>query len=377
MAKINKPIRFSDHFNIPNETFETNGVLNPTLNMDTDLFISPLLLANSSSQEMKNGRNRYETRFKNVVKLLSHSTEVGDVAWKGAEDLLHFPEVKGICLGYSATSTSGSGSGNEITERSMRTANDIINLGMQDNDLFVLLFLLEKGFGADRISDMTANIIRPDIVEYTSNFLESHSANTADVSKQTPSENIEANLPVNPFNGNRILLLPKDILRKLPIANDWSEVADAAHQNAFLRSDANHDIAEMFKQTGQAKQKRKSLALASLSNAKEMMNIIRSIGITPYDFISDADGHITWIDLIDRFHEDDIQSITPPKVKNIQTLNQVVEEIIDQFSFLITERWQPKAVREHFVTGRFHPKIRSLDTRPASLCLPPKHSCSR
>ena len=80
MAKINKPIRFSDHFNIPNETFETNGVLNPTLNMDTDLFISPLLLANSSSQEMKNGRNRYETRFKNVVKLLSHSTEVGDVA---------------------------------------------------------------------------------------------------------------------------------------------------------------------------------------------------------------------------------------------------------------------------------------------------------
>ena len=90
----------------------------------------------------------------------------------------------------------------------MRTANDIINLGMQDNDLFVLLFLLEKGFGADRISDMTANIIRPDIVEYTSNFLESHSTNTEDVSKQIPSENIEATLPVNPFNGNRILLLP-------------------------------------------------------------------------------------------------------------------------------------------------------------------------
>jgi len=127
MAKINKPIRFSDHFNIPNETFETHGVLNPTLNMDTDLFISPLLLANSSSQEMKNGRNRYETRFKNVIKLLSHSTEVGDVAWKGAKRLLHFPEVKGICLGYSATSTSGSDSGNEITERLMRTANDIIN----------------------------------------------------------------------------------------------------------------------------------------------------------------------------------------------------------------------------------------------------------
>ena len=172
-------------------------------------------------------------------------------------------------------------------------------------------------------------------------------------------------------------MLPKDILRNLPIANDWSEVADAAHQNASLRSDANHDIAEMFKQTGRAKQKRKLFALASLSNATEMMNIIRSIGIDPYDFISDADGHIRWIDLIDQFHRDDIQSITSPSVKNIQTLNQVVEQIIDQFSFLITDRrlseelfanGKPKhertAQRIFFAVAYVHCKANNLDITP-------------
>jgi len=80
----------------------------------------------------------------------------------------------------------------------------------------------------------------------------------------------------------------------------------------------------MFKQTAQAKQERKTYSLKSLSNVTTMMNIIRSIGIYPYDFISEANGNIRWIDLKDRFHEDDIQNITPPTVKNIQTLNQVV-----------------------------------------------------
>jgi len=76
MAKINEPVRFSDRFNISNDKFETHGVLNPTLNMDTDLFISPLLLANSSSQEMRAGSNRYEQHFRNVINLLSHSTSI-------------------------------------------------------------------------------------------------------------------------------------------------------------------------------------------------------------------------------------------------------------------------------------------------------------
>ena len=377
MAKIQKPIRFSEYFKITNEAFEADGVLNPTLNMDTDLFISPLLLANSSSQEMRNGRKRYEEHFRKVLNLLDHSTKVGDAAWRGASKLLHFPEVVGIGLGYSATSTSGSGSGDEITGRLMRTAKDIIDLGMKDNDLFVLLSLLEEGFGADRISDMTANIIMPDIIEYTLNFLEPHNIKMHEVPTASSSGEINENLPINPFSKKPILLLPKDILRKLPVANDWSEVADAAHQNASLRNDANIDIAKMFKQTGQAKRERKSFALTSLPNANEMMNIVKSIGIDPYDFTSDADGQIRWIDLVERFDANHIQYISPPTAMNIGTLKQVVEQIIDQFSFLITERrlseelfanGKPKhertAQRIFFAVAYAHCKANNLDITP-------------
>jgi len=99
-AKINNPVRLSYHFNIPNKMFKTHGVFNPTLNMDTDLFISPLFLASSSSQEMREGRSHYAEHFKNVIKLLSHSKNKGNIAWRDVSRLFHFPEVIGIGLGY-------------------------------------------------------------------------------------------------------------------------------------------------------------------------------------------------------------------------------------------------------------------------------------
>ena len=46
-----------------------------------------------------------------------------------------------------------------------------------------------------------------------------------------------ADLPINPFEkaDTPIILVPADILRDLPIATDWSDVADAASKNAALR----------------------------------------------------------------------------------------------------------------------------------------------
>ncbi len=48
MAKIVNPVLFSNFFNIDLEQFELLGVFNPTLNVDTKLFIDPLLIENSS-----------------------------------------------------------------------------------------------------------------------------------------------------------------------------------------------------------------------------------------------------------------------------------------------------------------------------------------
>lgn len=80
------------------------GVLDPTLNVDTRLFIDPLLLESSRHPEIAVGaRNTYEQHFTTVIKFLSKATSRSDVAWRSAQRLLSFPEIKWTCLGYGAT----------------------------------------------------------------------------------------------------------------------------------------------------------------------------------------------------------------------------------------------------------------------------------
>ena len=112
MARIRDPRRFSEHFGVPTERMDELGVLDPTLNVDTRLFIDPLLLEDSRHPEIADGaRSTYEQHFTTIIKFLRKSTSREDVAWRTAERLLSFPEIKWTCLGYGAGSVSGSGSG--------------------------------------------------------------------------------------------------------------------------------------------------------------------------------------------------------------------------------------------------------------------------
>lgn len=95
MGTIKNPRRFSEHFGIAPELMTKAGVLDPTLNVDTRLFIDPLLLESSSHPEMAEGaRGTYEQHFSTVIKFLSRATGTTDVAWRSAQRLLSFPEIK-------------------------------------------------------------------------------------------------------------------------------------------------------------------------------------------------------------------------------------------------------------------------------------------
>jgi hypothetical protein len=52
MAKIRNPARFLEHFKVDTGLLTKFGVLNPTLNADTKLFIDPLLLGDSAHPEI-------------------------------------------------------------------------------------------------------------------------------------------------------------------------------------------------------------------------------------------------------------------------------------------------------------------------------------
>jgi hypothetical protein len=146
MAKIKNPVRFSAYFDIAEDLLAKLGVLNPTLNADTKLFIDPFLIPESKHPEISaGGRKTYRRHFEAVIKLLSASKAEGDVPWRSARRLMEFPEIKATCLGYGARSVSGSGSGAFTTAGVMQTAKAIVDLGIDDPDLFVAIGIVRGG----------------------------------------------------------------------------------------------------------------------------------------------------------------------------------------------------------------------------------------
>src|SRR5437899_12518660 len=109
MARIRNPLSFSEHFRIEAQNLERLGVLNTVLNVDTKLFIDPVLLDTSRHAEIsKQAAAAFRRYFEEIVSLLQGSKERGDVAWRAAQSRLHFREIIATCLGYGTSSIRGS-----------------------------------------------------------------------------------------------------------------------------------------------------------------------------------------------------------------------------------------------------------------------------
>ena len=343
MATIKNPCRFSEYYEIDPSDLEEHGVLDPTLNVDTRLFLDPLLLEQSQHQEISTGaRTTYEKHFGLIIKFLKASTNTSDVAWKSAANLLSFPEIKWTCLGYGAQSVVGSGSGSEMTAQYIETARQIVALGVEDPDLFAAMALFEEGVGPDRISDMTTNVILGDLLKFNERVLsELKVPRVRWCHTLRNGKTFNAHLPENPFigEGEPIILVPCDVLRALPIVTDWSEVADAASQNAQLRRQVNEQIARMWEvRSRRDKGEIRRWALSGKKPFETYMEMIRSVDPVSYDFASDPQGEIFWRHLAATLSKDEPLTIVAPIRMDLGDVKNVVEQIIEQFRFLVEDR---------------------------------------
>jgi hypothetical protein len=343
MGTIKNPRRFSEHFGIAPELMVMAGVMDPTLNVDTRLFIDPLLLESSSHSEIAKGaRGTYEQHFTTVIKFLSRATSTTDVAWRSAQRLLSFPEIKWTCLGYGADSVSGSGSGANMTGQFIETARQIVALGIEDPDLFVAMALFEEGVGPDRISDMTTNVILGDLLHFNKRVLgELGVSGEAMQLKLRNGKNFDAILPVNPYlnDGGPVILVPADVLRHLPVATDWSGVADAASQNEALRSRVNEQISRMWEvKSRKDKGELRQWALSGKDAFETFMDMIHGASPRPYDLTGDPLGEVFWRRLAATLADQVPMTITKPLAMNQSGVVSVVEQIIEQFRFLVEDR---------------------------------------
>jgi hypothetical protein len=253
---------------------------------------------------------------------------------------MQWNEVQGICIGYSGKGTSGSGIGPELRKRIINTAREIILKGKEDLELFELIGLFEEDFGPDRLSDMTANIIKDDLILFSLNTFKQ-------ILNVLPSSFIiddKTGLPINNFNKKLILLLPKSILRDLPMAFDWSSIDFICRHNNELRQIVNKMIGENWK-SATANNKKidiKNLVLEHPEVFDDLVTIYRNKKPEFYDFKQDRSGEYSWHPVSQKIVKDEPLSLMLPISPSIDDVEKLVLEICMKFKTLIENNglWQ-------------------------------------
>ena len=285
------PKSLSDYLGIDPKDFAETGAFDAILDVDSLLFIDPHLIASSSASEIAASYRKIRNRFLHILKMLCLSKSRGDIFWRKAVELFTFPELKGLCIGYSGRSTSGSGMGVALREQVLETAKVIVDAGTDDPEIFELMGVFEAGIGPDRISDMVGRIIIEDLLEYSSRIFHQLQVATECITYQGKTYNIVR----NPYNGAPVILIPRDVLRSLPLAESWSDIDLVCAHNSELRRRVNKLIGETWRQaTSEKKDTLKQVLLREPEVLQDLLNLDKQKPALRYDFESDPAGEVAW-----------------------------------------------------------------------------------
>ncbi len=338
MPKVRNPATLSGLLHLEPARLDAIGVFNPTLAIDTKLFVDPLLFSNSRHREIRvEAVNQYRQHFETVIKFLVATTSSSDVAWRTARRLLEFHELPGTCLGYGANSITGSGFGAKLTERYLQVAKQIVDLGIRDPDLFPAMALFEEAVGADRISDMATNIVRGALATFNGRVIRELGLK----GELFELEDDSAEFLANPYQKRRtpIILVPTDILRKLPIAHDWDDIADAANKNSALRRAVSKHIGHIWAaKTRRDKNKLRTEVLASRDAFQALLDAIHCVPLNAYSTASDPDGLVLWAQKAPEYTaRHPLRLRRPSSPYKLEDAFRVVIKIVAQFRHLIEQ----------------------------------------
>lgn len=335
-----KPILLSDYFNIKKVKLEELGVFNPILNIDTKLFVEPLLLKSSKSQIIQESYERFIKFFEDLMILikLSKSYSENDLHWRTAKKEVKFPEYKSTCIGYGINSTSGSGSSRKLNDKILQNAKDIIESGSEYPQMFTILPFLEEGIGGDIISDMTQKIINNDICRYTKNIMDQLGLR-GDFEYKT-KQGIKYNFLFNPFSKCEIKFLPLDILTNLPMADDFDNwIVSLAEANSNIRNQVNQIIGEAWLEKSKADKKEdiKNILRNDKDFFLEIVKIITTENFDHYNLKEDHQGIYRWLEDSKRITKENHIKIPNALPNNQESLKNAVLSIISDFKNLIED----------------------------------------
>jgi hypothetical protein len=341
VGKIKSPESLSTKFGIDEALLEELDIVNVLLAADTLLFIDPMLLPSSKHPEIREGATqRYNEKFNFIIRLLSASNEKNDPAWKAVKKLFKFSEISWTCLGYGS-GTRGSGFGKDLVETTLTTASKIISLGITETDLFMAMALFEEGIGADRISDMTTNIIIHDLVAFNQRVNQTLKLPVQIVTAGFDEDRRDVELIINPLTHEPLLLVPRDIVRDLPVANSWGDISKVVKENEELRTRINRQFGEILATMSRKKKDDiKQTALKSRAGFNELLSLLRSVDPEPYDFDADRNGEVFWSIIANKIAQNFPVDLSQFKHKldTREDIKKVVDLIVEQFRDLIENK---------------------------------------
>lgn len=233
----------SEFFNLNGEQLSkmrSLDVFDALLDVDSNFFINIIRLKEATISEFKEAYQNINNFFSGIATLLdaAESPSNKDKMYRSALKKFHFHEVNGINLGFSK-SGKGSGWGEDTSKKVLADAYQIVKKGSKQPEIFHLVSLFEEGMGPDRLSDMIATIIEPQIKKYTLRVM----SELGITSENYPLLKFQKNgLVYNPYKKTTILLLPTEILHEIPIAKDWDDIDRVVSENDAIRREISEDI---------------------------------------------------------------------------------------------------------------------------------------
>jgi hypothetical protein len=326
------PVSVSENLGVDKARFDRTGAFDAILDVDSRLFIDSHLVRNTEAPELASSYEKIGQRFDDVIRLLVMNRRPGDPFWRRASALLSFPEVKGLCIGYSSSSTSGSGMGQELRGQLLLTAKAIIDAGIQDPRIFELMGLLEPGIGADRISDMMAHIIIEDLLKYSERIF----GDLGTTTRVYTRKGHEYRLVPNPHNRWPIILVPRDVLRDLPVAHSWSDIDRVQTINEEVRRRVNEAIGSTWKQAVRIpKPQLRDFLLRNPDVLRSLLDAYKEKPAIRYDFERDPAGQVAWYWATRRVTKQDPLTLTLSPVPTPEEVLEVVLVICNKFKDLV------------------------------------------
>lgn len=215
-------ILFSDFLDIDKKTLDDYGAFNISLVADLPLFIDPFLLFNSKNSEYQ----KLHAEIINYLRFLRDKSINQQITPGLLSAWYKFKEIQQNWLGYSVRGNRGSALGKQfadaLNENFSRIFSDYGNEKITRGSHLEKLCLIKEGVGKDNISDFTTNLIKDFLLKYTQTFAKKYidpkhcdSFRIKKVRFNYETETWEEDTFFLPkFNGDFVILTPKDILTK-------------------------------------------------------------------------------------------------------------------------------------------------------------------